>query len=182
MTTRHPEFIAPPMKRAHLRRLAQAVRGNVSFGDVPKFDIVRFVEFTLPEWDPSYTFAVSDENVMGQNHALTHPATRTIEVRSDIYDRACEGRGRDRMTLAHEVAHLIIHDEVTLARRMDTAPVPAYRDPEWQAKAFAGELMIPIEVCRTLKGNPEDVASIFGVSPSALSTQLAAWKREGLIS
>jgi Zn-dependent peptidase ImmA (M78 family) len=98
-------------------------------------------------------------------------------IRPEIYDRAVAGHGRDRMTLAHEVGHLLLHTEVQLARRIGAGPIEAFRDPEWQAKAFAGELMVPRSLYPKGK-HPSEVAALLGVSVDAVFTQLNAWKRE----
>lgn len=171
-------FIAAPRSRKHIRRWTEVVH-SLSGGnsDQPYFDIVRFVELTLPRLDESTTFAISDDLGHGI-HACTDVRARCVMIRPEIYRRAVAGHGRDRMTLAHEVGHLLLHTEVQLARRIGTRPIQAFRDPEWQAKCFAGELLIsrrhyPKDI------NPEEAANLFGVSVESVIVQLAAWEREG---
>lgn len=50
------------------------------------------------------------------------------------------------LTLAHELGHIILHPieiigDLKLARTNDI--IPTYRNPEWQANTFAGELLAP---------------------------------------
>jgi len=172
-------FVARPLSRARIRAVADAVRAVANCGS-EMVDIVRLIETQVPEWDPDFSFVVSSCDELGENHALTHVRERIIEVRSDIYDGACNGLGRDRMTLGHELGHLILHQEIHLARRMSDEPLKAYLDPEWQATAFAGELLMPLSIYRTMK-NPEDAANVFGISELAVQTQVRAWIREGLL-
>jgi hypothetical protein len=169
-------FVAVPRSRKDIRRWAEVVRSLSGNGREPRFDIVRFVELRLPLLDEEAAFAVTDDLGPGI-HACTDIRARCIMIRPEIYERAVAGHGRDRMTLAHEVGHLLLHTEVQLARRIGAAPIEAFRDPEWQAKAFAGELMVPRSLYPTGK-HPAEVATLLGVSVDAVSTQLRAWKRE----
>jgi hypothetical protein len=170
-------FVAVPRSRKELRRWAEVVRQVSDFGNEPRFDIVRFVELRLPVLDDNATFALTDDLGPGI-HACTDVQSRCIMIRPEIYRWAVAGHGRDRMTLAHEVGHLLLHTEVQLARRIGPAPLAPFRDPEWQAKAFAGELMIPKSLYPKEK-HPAEVATLLGVSTDAVLTQLNAWKREG---
>ena len=104
-------------------------------------------------------------------HGLTNPATKTIKIREDVYDRACEGHGRDRFTLAHELGHYLLHDDVTvgLARSGDGASVVTYCDPEWQANAFAGELLMPHDLIQNMSIG--EIAAQCKVSYSAAELQ-----------
>ena len=66
------------------------------------------------------------------------------QIRENVYERALEGSGRDRLTMAHELWHLLFHEKSNISySRMDASEVPTYRNPEWQADAFAGELLMP---------------------------------------
>lgn len=169
-------FVAVPRSRREIRRWAEVVRRLSGDGDNARFDIVRFVELKLPLLDEEATFVITDFLGPGV-HACTDVRERCIMMRPEIYDRAVAGHGRDRMTLAHEVGHLLLHTEVQLARRVGAGPIEAFRDPEWQAKAFAGELMVPRSLCPKEK-HPAEIATLLGVSVDAVVTQLNAWKRE----
>ncbi|MEM8833794.1 MAG: ImmA/IrrE family metallo-endopeptidase [Pseudomonadota bacterium] len=118
---------------------------------------------------------------MGENHGLTSHKDRAIIIREDVYERACEGCGRDRMTIIHEVGHTCLHapENVEFARSFD-GPIPAFRSAEWQAKAFAAELIVPHDLLESGM-RVSDVAETFGVSSEAASYQLKVYQREGLI-
>ena len=53
--------------------------------------------------------------------------------------------GRDRMTIAHELLHLILHQPSSLTLYRRNEEIPIYKNPEWQAECFAGELLMPYE-------------------------------------
>ena len=76
-------------------------------------------------------------------------------------------------TIAHEIAHYILHANPSIARYPRIYPgddVKPYEDSEWQADAFAGEFLCP---CQAIRGmTPEEVADKFGVSVQAAKTQL----------
>ena len=78
--------------------------------------------------------------------------SKTIKIRGDIYDGACNGNGRDRMTIAHEFAHFIMLCicGFELARTFDGKEPPIYCNPEWQAKCLAGELMIDSSLVKNM--------------------------------
>lgn len=171
------QYIAPPRSRRAIRGYAEAVRRLVPGGHEPRLDIVRLLELDLVRLDDRFEIAILEPWEMGDNHALAHLNEHRIEVRLDVYDGACAGSGRDRMTLAHELGHLVLHSDITLSRRMSETPVRPFEDPEWQAKCFAGELLIPRSCWQSMK-NPEEAATYFGVSKDAVITQLNAWQRE----
>lgn len=172
------QYAAAPLSRPKIRKLTETIR-RFSTEDPPRFDIVRFVEKRLPELDDEFLFALDDELPL-DTHACTDIRARSIIMRPEIYDRAVAGHGRDRMTLAHELGHLLLHSEIRLMRRLGDAPLVAFCDPEWQAKCFAGELLISYRHYPKNK-HPEEAATLFGVSLDSVLTQLNAWKREGLI-
>jgi len=125
-----------------------------------------------------FTFLSKFREDMGKNHGLTLLDDKEMWLREDVYDGACSGQGRDRMTAAHELGHVLLHGRVTLARRLSQEIRP-FEDPEWQAKCFAGELLISvrhIHECRTLR----DAVRLFGVSEDAVRIQCRAFAKEGV--
>jgi toxin-antitoxin system, toxin component family protein len=99
---------------------------------------------------------------MGAKHGETIPSENRIRIREDVYERACNGYGRDRLTMAHELGHLLLHrvEMITLAR--EDGDIPPYKDPEWQANAFVGELLAPYEYIKDM--SIIDIASHYGIT------------------
>ena len=161
--------IAEPLSRKDIRIMADKIR--IIEGSKGKFcfDIVHFLDVTLPKLDEGFTLQIMPKSQMGECHGLTYPDRNEIQIREDVYDRACNGSGRDRLTMAHELFHLLHHEKtnISFARSEN---IETFRDPEWQADAFGGELLIPHDMVQGLP--PEEVASKCKVSFSAACCQL----------
>ena len=71
--------------------------------------------------------------------------------------------------MAHELGHLFFVgvESITLAR--EDGDIPPYKDPEWQANAFAGELLAPYEYIKDM--SIIDIASHYGITEKAASIQ-----------
>lgn len=174
---------APPASRESIRATAELVRRlaerelNTSGSLLPIIDVIEFV---LPRIDPAFELHVLPKEEMGADHGLTIPSQHIIKLREDVYDRAVAGHGRDRATAAHEVGHYFLHHDVGLPRRMKESQIKAYRSSEWQAKCFAGELLVCARMVTTAD-TPGTIARRFGVSLAAAEYQLNQLKKEGRI-
>ena len=115
--------------------------------------------------------------MLGECHGLTYPDRNEIHIREDVYGRALEGSGRDRLTMAHELFHLLQHEKrnISYARIKSEYDIETFRDPEWQANAFGGELLASSYL---IKGMSEtEVQTRCGVSAAAAHCQLKALYR-----
>ncbi|MBS7359050.1 MAG: hypothetical protein KIG53_00430 [Oscillospiraceae bacterium] len=137
------------------------------------FPIVEVLEM-LHKFDEDAHFEVVEADELEENeHAVTDIITKTIKIRSDVYEGACNGVGRDRMTIAHEFAHFITLCVCgfRLARSFGDVDIPPYRDPEWQAKCLAGELMIDSDLVKGMSSS--EVSEKCGVSFDGADFQLS---------
>lgn len=134
-----PLLKAPPMSRGGIKRLANSIREQfqVTENYFPVDIVLEFIHVLAP----GYRFEVLKEQDMGDNHGLTQYHDKVIQIRQDVYEGGCRGEGRDRMTIAHEIGHAILHTDSLVSAR-DFGSIKTYEDPEWQAKAFAGHLLI----------------------------------------
>lgn len=169
------EYLAQPLSRRELRAFAAVMRATFHVEDITYIPITRILE-VLPSIVPGANFEIVEpEELEEDEHAATDVTTRTIKIRVDVYDRACAGCGRDRMTIAHEIAHLflICVYGVRLSRAFIPRGqrIPAYRDPEWQAKCLAGEFMMDAEKVRGM--DAFTVVESCGVSLDAAQMQLS---------
>lgn len=171
---------ALPMSRQQIRQLARHIRVAFEIDDHLKVDVGALLEFELPKKMKGFTFDVKPISEMGDDHGFALPDMNLITLREDVYERAIYGHGRDRGTVIHELAHVLLHkSERMLHRRAVGAPV-SYRDPEWQAKAFAGEFLVPAHLMEGFTSVAE-VARACGVSVQCAAIQLKSYVREGLI-
>lgn len=170
-----------PLRRKDIRVFANRVREVFGIRQ-PYFQIVEFLDVVLPQIIPDFTLEVLPSDEMGNHHGLTIPDDEVIKIREDVYIGANKGSGRDRMTMAHELGHLLLHKKVQvgLARAQPGLSHQPYRNSEWQAKSFAGELLISSD---HLKGctHPAELELKFGVSAPAAEYQWKIFKKEGLI-
>lgn len=104
-----------------------------------------------------------------------------ILMQSSLYESLTDpgpGGNRARATAAHELGHAVLHvpyirRQRSLSQvlaRVTRAQLAPFRDPEWQAWAFAGCLLMPRASLQAMRGSSlVDVARAHGVS-----TQFAA--------
>ena len=153
---------APPISRNDLKRLTKRIRAQFQIKSVyfPVDAVLEFIHLLAP----GYRYEVMTERDMGKNHGLTHYHDKVIQIRQDVYDGACRGEGRDRMTIAHEIGHAVLHTESLVSAR-DFGEIKTYEDPEWQAKAFAGHLLVSDSAIKSL--SISEVMTECGVSYDA---------------
>lgn len=167
------------ISRVGIRDLAKVIRKGTGVANDDRFCVVDWLE---KEVCPVIGFEIDVRDVADMDdHALTDHTNKIIYIREDVYLGAKAGKGRDRMTIAHEVGHAVLHtpQRVVYARSFNET-IPAYKDPEWQAKAFAGELLIPIEKLE-IGMTPDVIAKVFGVSHDAAIAQLKVYQKENLL-
>jgi len=165
-------FRALPMKRAEIRAVAQDLRRKLGLEGLLWFPVLQLVEHAFPWLDKQYHFEVAGRDELGESHGLTvrDGDNVCIKIREDIYDRACANEGRDRGTVAHEAGHYLLHARSPALARHFGGELKSYEDPEWQAKAFQGELLVPKHLVIGMSAS--DVARECGVSYDAAEYQL----------
>ena len=170
-------YKADPVSREDIRRYVRDLKRSVGLENVLYFPILQFVENVLPLIIPDFQFEVVPEIEMGGKHGETYPSKNLMRIREDIYLRAAAGEGRDRFTIAHEVGHLFMHedDSIALCRLAPDEHLKPFEDPEWQADAFGGELLASSYL---IQGMSEiQVQMKCGVSSSAAHVQLSTLRR-----
>lgn len=164
---------AEGVSRRDLKELAKTFRRKLGIENELYVDILMIVENVFPRiYGEEYQFTVVEKEEMGEDHGLTTPEAMTIQIRSDVYEGARKRYGRDRLTVAHELGHFLLHNglQLKLARRRSEEKIPPYCDVEWQATAFAGELLMADYL---IKGfSIKEVAEKCGVSYDAAKYQV----------
>ncbi len=177
-------FKVAPTSKKKIRDLAETFWRGIN-SPTEQFPIVQMVDVALGQhFGDRYTFALLDKEYMGDSHGLTEPDQLVMLIRSDVYEGANRGVGRDRFTLAHELGHLFLHGGGRYLQRAapDAGPPThkKYEDSEWQADQFAAELLMPIKVVEKC-ATPEDLATRAGVSLQAAAIRFKALREEGAI-
>lgn len=166
------DYRVPSLNRRDIRTLTHQIRSMLSITNL-HFPIMEFVEFGLPSLIDDYELSIMPIEDMPGTHGLTIPQESKIILREDIYEGALNGNGRDRMTVAHELGHLLMHKNISFARSMPNVRIRAFESSEWQAKCFSGELLIPANKREILLNmTPIEVAQVCGVSLEAAEYQL----------
>ena len=169
-------YKADAISRDDIRRFVRSIKKLVGLEDELYFPILSFVENILPILVPDFQVEVVPESEMGNKHGETYPCKNLIRIREDIYLRAAAGEGRDRLTVAHEVGHLFLHedDAIALCRLEPGEKLKPYEDPEWQADAFGGELLASSYLIVGM--SQSEVERKCGVSSAAARVQLNSIK------
>lgn len=166
-------YVAEPLSRKQLRRVALQIRKIIGFENNPRFPVISFLENVMPILFPDFYYEIVLESELGANrHGDTDVANNCIRIREDVYNGALAGCGCDRMTIAHEISHyiLLVVCGVKFARIFEETEVPTYCDPEWQVKALAGELMCAAHLIVNM--TPSQIKTECGVSLDAAEYQL----------
>ena len=169
-------FQVPPRSLDSITASADVFRRALGVqGD--KFPLVDVMEKIIPSlWD-GFSLVVGDMGEMGSAHGLAFPEKGEIWLREDVYEGYLAGQGRDRFTAAHELGHLLLHNNIGMARSIKSpSELKPYENSEWQANTFAGALLIPVETARKLKDEFE-LMDACGVSFDAARVRLAQLRR-----
>lgn len=157
----------PPLSLKQIRKRCELIRRIFNIPLNAPVDIVKVFEYILTQI--GVEFEIVPKHEMGAKHGETIPSENRIRIREDVYERACYGYGRDRLTMAHELGHLLLHRVETITFAREDGDIPPYKDPEWQANAFAGELLAPYEYIKDM--SIIDIASHYGITEKAASIQ-----------
>lgn len=171
-------YMVEAKSRADLRKLARILRDHLHLADVLYFPIVELLD-VLTELFDDFNYEIVEDNTMPKKvHADTDIRTGHIRIKESVYEGACAGEGRDRMTIAHEIGHYftLCFCGFRLERNFSEGKIPAFRDPEWQAKCFAGELMVPAHLVKGMA--MYEIADQCGVSYDAACVQYKHLQKE----
>ncbi len=150
-------LMAPPYSRKHLENFAEYVRFQLGLDGSLFVPIMQVAEIVIPQFDPTFECSVLYESEMNGEYANYCPQSKTLNVRQDVYEAACSDDPRHRFTIAHELGHYFLHDDLTrFSRCVGDTKMPSYRDPEWQANVFASAFLMSRKMIRGMA--PEDVA------------------------
>lgn len=128
------------MSRDKIAKIAAIIRKNLGIEKQLYFPIIEVIELLAAECN-DFNFEIVECDELQDTYATTNTHDNIIHIRQDVYDRAVKGNPRDRFTLCHELGHFFLHRPGTISNARGS--VPKYCEPEWQANAFAGELMAP---------------------------------------
>ncbi|MBP2057931.1 hypothetical protein J2Z60_001106 [Lactobacillus colini] len=163
-------YIAHPVSRTSLRLVAEELKKKLNISVTkPYVDVVMILD-RLSEIDSSFNYEIVEDWQLDEHvQAMTNVEAKTIYIKSSVYEDACQGIGKDRMSIAHEIGHILLHRDVIqmpVLYRYDGS-LKLYQKPEWQAECFAAELLMPYEQIKNM--SVEEIMISCGVSrPAAI--------------
>lgn len=168
------DIVATALSRKKIRHLARYVRELSGTDNDPYFPIVWFIENVLGDPDnPDFNYEIVDPREMKDMYGTTNTGSNVMKIRSDVYERAYKGVPRDRFTLCHELGHYLLHQPELMSYAR--GEVPKYRQPEWQANTFAGELMAPYDLVKDM--SVDEIVSSCGMSRQAATIQYNEYQK-----
>lgn len=124
-----------PRKWEDITLMARRIRKITKTLDRPFFPILHFVEYVFYECFDVVTDSEFSEELQG----LTYPLSYTIQLKESVYNGLLKDNPQDRFTLAHELGHLLMHDNYIKTDQK----LKHNENPEVQADTFAKELLAP---------------------------------------
>ncbi len=190
----------PPVPTAGIEAIGASTRGLFYDGGAEAscaIDLVSLVE-QLPAYGihvyPASAVELEDRLAATVPIATEKDETHILIQQSLWHELLDGGRAanRARATLAHELGHAILHvpilrrrmslpnAETLLNRKMRRDEIPPYRDPEWQAWAFAGNFLAPrAAILASGENTVQALADRFEVSGSMMRSHLKRLKLLG---
>ncbi|WP_166838685.1 ImmA/IrrE family metallo-endopeptidase [Rheinheimera pleomorphica] len=159
-----------PRKKADIEAIARNIRDKFGLTKC-RINIVALYE--ILQSFGLFEFEVVEDAVLGDIEAETIPSENMIRVKRSIYDKACDGDGHCRFTMAHELGHFFLHSNQTPAAyaRGQAPQHKVYEDSEWQADVFASEFLIDSRYVNE-DSDPYEVSILFGVSLQAAQMKI----------
>jgi Zn-dependent peptidase ImmA (M78 family) len=147
------DFIVEPRSTKKIEEIVLAWRHALGAPNDWAPNMIDLIENRIPLFFKKFALVVRDDSELGEAEGFTEFSPPQIVVRNSVYLKAAQGNGRSRMTLAHELGHLLMHGGVQSSARMIAGNRPAptqklYRSAEWQARKFASIFLMPAHVVR----------------------------------
>ena len=157
-------YAVSPRSETEIRNIAEQIRKLVHDVDIKFFDVIRFLEFKMPDLFENFRYEIVTDDEIPDREAEMNPREFCIRIRESVYNKALNGDGHYRLTIAHELGHFFLHRTQTLAfgRPAKNGSIPAYRHSEWQADIFARNLLAPWSMAKNMK--TAEIEAVFGVS------------------
>ena len=166
----------PPISKHGILQETNHIRKMLGLDKEKFFDVVSILEFLALHEILEYEIC-EDSEAMHKGEAFYDPAQKKIIIPDTVYNMACDGHGRARFTVTHELGHFFRKHTVVFGRNNDVE-WKAYEDSEWQADVFASYLLAPPQLVAQYR-NSNDVANTFGLSNQAAEIALNNAKKAG---
>jgi len=147
------------MQRANsLRELAQ----NYITPDTGYFNLGDFVCYLHDNNDIEFEMVIIDDELT-QEEGVASPSSNRFLIPDHVFNSLMEGQPRARFTVAHELGHIMLHEQPVHYRNGINSWHHHEEDSEWQANTFAAHLLVEFEKARDIN-IANTIANQFGVS------------------
>ena len=148
-----------------IERLATMVRRELGVAPGARIAMQPVLEMALDEIYPGAYYTIEWDGDMNGAEARTDHFEPRISLSASTYAGLQNADPRPRMTVAHELGHLLMHTRQPVYHYSSRIR-DRHVDPEWQADYFAAALLMPADAFRKMK-TVKQAKKAFGVSRSA---------------
>lgn len=169
-------YFCAPTSSKQLKLYAKNIRSLFKCKTLkfPIIDILEDMQNNENFFDFEYQI-LEDENAIFSDGELAKYdfSTNTLFIKESQFDGACCDDPRCRFTLTHELCHFFLMTVTGRHPKESEEKPEAYKDPEWQANALAGYILVPPEETSTM--SIEEIENNCCVSPECAT--YAIYKR-----
>ena len=157
------DYMTKPISRSDLRVIAKAFRARFGCKNKLRFNVINAYE-RFPSLFPNVVTQIiddDDDSCMPSNI----PSSCTLSSDGTV--------GGYRAHILHEMCHAILimmGFSPIMGRAFKNNQIEPYRSMEWQAKALAGEILVPYE--RTKGMSVKQIMAYCGVSKACAKMRL----------
>lgn len=170
------DYLTKPTNREELRLLSVLFRKMYGVNHTQAFPVLEALE-RIPDVFPGTVVKIVQDKELPMNiPARCFPnedGDFTIEIKESIYQGAYKKSiGAYRGHICHEMAHVFLYKmgfTPIFNRQFKNREIKPYESMEWQAKALAGEIMMPYEDIANM--SVKDIMNIYGVSKGFAKTR-----------
>lgn len=148
-----------------IERLATLVRRELGIAPGARIAMQPVLEMALDDIYPGAYYAIEDDCEMRGAEGRTDHFEPRITLSASTYAALQTSDPRARMTVAHELGHLLMHTRQPVYHYSSRAR-DCHVDPEWQATYFAAALLMPADAFRKMR-TVKQARKAFGVSRAA---------------
>jgi len=148
-----------------IERLATAVRRELGVAPGARIAMQPVLEMALDDIYPGAYYTIEFDCDMGGAEGRTDHFEPKISLSASTYVGLQIADPRARMTVAHELGHLLMHTRQPVYHYSSRAR-DRHVDPEWQATYFAAALLMPAAAFRKMR-TVKQAKQAFGVSRNA---------------
>jgi Zn-dependent peptidase ImmA (M78 family) len=147
------DYKVAPRSTKNIELLTLAWRDALGVANEWAPDMIRVLEIKLPRLSKlgQFSLITRSDPEMGDAEAYTEFNPPHIVVRNSVYRLAQKRDGRSRMTLAHELGHLVMHPGAAKLRSdfpQTVNKLRPFESAEWQANKFASLFLMPLHIIR----------------------------------